>query len=347
MANAYIDENGTRALIAASNIDGTTPVRLYADPVTHRLLVDLPGAAGTVTSFSFTDGNGFDGTVTNSTTTPTLSLTTTVADTRVMFSNNGAITGDAGMTYNSTTDTLTVTNITGATDITGAVITATTRVVTPVLRASATGGILIESDNGTDVALYGSLSGSGALYYGTVSVTGPILSATNDGSALGSASQAWSDLFLAEGGVINWDNGDATLTQSGNTLTVGGAELILDPAIGPTDVSSVGFRAVPQNSQSAAYTAVLSDAGKHILHPTADNNARTFTIPANASVAYPIGTAITFINQINTVTIAITTDTLVLAGSGATGSRTLAANGVATAIKIASTTWIISGTNLT
>jgi hypothetical protein len=58
---------------------------------------------------------------------------------------------------------------------------------------------------------------------------------------------------------------------------------------------------------------VLADAGKHILHPTADNNARTFTIDSNANVAYPLGTAITFINQINTVTIAITSDTMTLA----------------------------------
>jgi hypothetical protein len=110
---------------------------------------------------------------------------------------------------------------------------------------------------------------------------------------------------------------------------------------------AVGFRTVPQNSQSTAYTAVAADSGKHILHPTADNNARTFTIPANASVAFPVGTCITFINQINTVTIAINSDTLVLAGAGTTGSRTLAANGMATATKVASTVWFINGTGLT
>ena len=44
---------------------------------------------------------------------------------------------------------------------------------------------------------------------------------------------------------------------------------------------------------------------------------------------------------------AITTDTMRLAGSGLTGSRTLAANGVATALKLTSTEWIISGTGLT
>lgn len=113
--------------------------------------------------------------------------------------------------------------------------------------------------------------------------------------------------------------------------------------------NAVGYRNIPQNSQSAAYTLVSGDAGKHILHPSADTTARTFTIPANASVAYPIGTALTFVNQnaAGVVTIAITADTMRLAGQGATGSRTLAANGVATAIKLTSTEWIISGTGLT
>jgi hypothetical protein len=110
---------------------------------------------------------------------------------------------------------------------------------------------------------------------------------------------------------------------------------------------AVGFRNTPINSQSAAYTLVLADAGKTILHPIADNNARTFTIPANSSVVYPVGTVITFVNLINTVTIAITSDTMYLAGPGTTGSRTLAAYGVASAVKVASTTWVISGNGLT
>jgi len=106
---------------------------------------------------------------------------------------------------------------------------------------------------------------------------------------------------------------------------------------------------IRQNSQSAAYELVLTDGGKHILHPSADTTARTWTIPANGSVAFPVGTAVTFINQngAGVITIAITSDTMRLAGLGTTGNRTLAANGIATAIKITSTEWIISGTGLT
>jgi hypothetical protein len=150
---------------------------------------------------------------------------------------------------------------------------------------------------------------------------------------------------------------DTTQTLTNKTLT---SPTLTTPALGTPSsgnlsnctadgTNSVGFLNIPQNSQSAAYTLVLADAGKHILHPSADTTARTFTIPANSSVAFPVGTAITFINQngAGSVTIAITTDTMRLAGAGTTGSRTLAANGVATAIKITSTEWIISGSGLT
>ncbi|OJU03599.1 MAG: hypothetical protein BGN87_18520 [Rhizobiales bacterium 65-79] len=94
---------------------------------------------------------------------------------------------------------------------------------------------------------------------------------------------------------------------------------------------------------------MLGDAQSQIFHPVGDTTARTWTIPANSSVAFPIGTAITFVNEngAGVITIAITTDTMRLAGAGTTGSRTLAANGVATALKVTSTSWIISGVGLT
>lgn len=51
MADAKRDANYITTLIAVSNVDGTTPVTLYADPTTHRLLVSLSSTAGvTVTT---------------------------------------------------------------------------------------------------------------------------------------------------------------------------------------------------------------------------------------------------------------------------------------------------------
>lgn len=145
----------------------------------------------------------------------------------------------------------------------------------------------------------------------------------------------------------------AVQTQINGKVTTGGA--LGTPASGDLSnctadgTNAVGFRHVPQNIRNTAYTVGLGDAGDHILHPSADTTARIFTIPANSSVAFPIGTAITFVNQngAGTLTIAITTDTMRLAGLGTTGSRTLGANGIATALKITATEWIISGVNLT
>lgn len=173
--------------------------------------------------------------------------------------------------------------------------------------------------------------------------TGTINDGTTSGTSVWSSSKVSTELSgkASTADITNERSATATLTNK----TISGA----DNTITADGTNAVGFRAVPQNSQSTAYTCVLSDSGKHILHPSADTTARTFTIPANSSVAYPIGTAITFVNQASAgvVTIAITTDTMRLAGQGTTGSRTLAANGVATAIKLTATEWIISGTGLT
>jgi hypothetical protein len=133
-------------------------------------------------------------------------------------------------------------------------------------------------------------------------------------------------------------NGGALGTPSSGTLSA--------CTVDGTD--AVGFRNIPLNSQTAAYTTVLADSGKVIFHPSTDANARTFTIDSNANVAYPLGTALTFINMTSqAVTIAITTDTMYLSAAGTTGSRTLAQYGSATAIKMTSTTWLISGSGLT
>lgn len=122
---------------------------------------------------------------------------------------------------------------------------------------------------------------------------------------------------------------------------------------GSTGVSGVsgptGPTNLPLNPQSANYTLVLGDAGGCVFHPAADTTARTWTIPANISVSYVLGTALSFATDLSSgvITISINTDTLILAGVGTTGNRTLAAGGIATAVKITSTSWLISGAGLT
>jgi hypothetical protein len=176
----------------------------------------------------------------------------------------------------------------------------------------------VASSGGTVTSVSGTGTVSGLTLSGTVTSSGSL---TLGGSITG---------FVATGGALG--------TPSSGTLS--------SCTVDGTD--AVGFRNIPINSQSAAYTAVLADSGKCIFHPSTDANARTFTIPANSSVAYPIGTAISFVNMTSqVVSIAITTDTMYLAGTGTTGTRSLAQYGTATALKMTSTTWIISGAGLT
>jgi hypothetical protein len=112
-----------------------------------------------------------------------------------------------------------------------------------------------------------------------------------------------------------------------------------------TAVTGLGYMGLPQNTTTTgSYTIVAADAGEHIYASA----TRTVTIPANSALALPIGTTLTFIAGAGaTMTIAITTDTMYLAGAGTTGSRTLAAHGIATAVKTTATTWLISGNGLT
>lgn len=204
-----------------------------------------------------------------------------------------------------------VVTLTGTQTLTNKTISGIANTLTNINLTTAVANILPVTNGGTGVS----------------NLTGIIKS---NGTSAFTAAVAGTD-YVAPSGALG--------TPSSGTLTNCTAD----------GTNAVGFRIIPQNSQSAAYTLVLGDSGKHILHPSADTTARTFTIPANSAVAFPIGTAITFVNQASAgvLTIAITTDTMRLAGAGTTGSRTLAANGIATAIKLTATEWIISGTNLT
>ncbi|MDP3093693.1 MAG: hypothetical protein Q8N16_02920 [bacterium] len=79
----------------------------------------------------------------------------------------------------------------------------------------------------------------------------------NDGAYLGTTALQFSDLFLAEGGVVNWDNGDATLTQAGDVVTLAGASLTLN--IGSTAV--VGQKIVLADGATANAFEVNSSTG--------------------------------------------------------------------------------------
>ncbi len=170
---------------------------------------------------------------------------------------------------------------------------------------------------------------------------------------------------ISSGGVVAWGEIHARLAVGGPTGSTGatgfngtvGGTGPTGPNGGPTGSTGVtgstgntgptGPSNIPQSIESTTYTTVLADAGRQLYHNS--GSAHTFTIDSNANVAYPIGTCITFINPTGSGALTIAcSDTMYFAGqTSTTGSRTLTAVGIATAVKVTATTWIISGGNLT
>ncbi len=112
-----------------------------------------------------------------------------------------------------------------------------------------------------------------------------------------------------------------------------GTDQVVDPSISELNV------------QNGNYTLLIGDKGKTIAKQSG-GAGETITIPANASVAYEIGTWVAFDNDGGgDLTIAITTDTLE-GTDGVTGSRTLGDNERAMIQKITATKWRYQATDL-
>ena len=107
-----------------------------------------------------------------------------------------------------------------------------------------------------------------------------------------------------------------------------------------------GLVAFTLNSQTGTtYTPVLTDQYQ-VLIITSNASAKTVSIPTNASVAFPTGTAITFLNTgAGALTInAVTSGTTTITSAGATSSApTVGQYKSAVAIKTATDAWTIVG----
>jgi hypothetical protein len=98
-------------------------------------------------------------------------------------------------------------------------------------------------------------------------------------------------------------------------------------------------------ANTSDYTAVLADQYQ-VLEVMNKATAIAFKIPTNASVAFPIGTAITVLNiGAGTCTISAVTPgtTTVLSAGAVAASPTLAQYKTAVCIKTATDTWYVVG----
>jgi len=79
-----------------------------------------------------------------------------------------------------------------------------------------------------------------------------IAPATNDGAALGTTDLGWSDVHLATGGVINWANGETTITGAADTLTLAGGNLLISN-LTDTRIVYVGASGLLTNSANFTF----------------------------------------------------------------------------------------------
>lgn len=353
---------GNSGIDGTNGLDGWSPVLAVVSDSARRVLqiIDWAGGEGTKPSTGYIGAAGI------------VALAADAIDIRGPSGSSGSVAwGDiterpaviaAGATQTEAKTAISLENVDNTSDINKPISTATQTALDNKVDKVTGKGLSTEDYTTTEKSKLAGIAAGATANTGTV--TSVELSVPTGLSVSGSPVTTAGTLTIsyAAGYSIPTDVSQSNWNTAygwGNHATAG--YLTTNPALG-TPVSGnltnctadgtneVGFKSVPQNSQSAAYTAVIEDSGKHIFHPAADTTTRTFTIPSNASVPYPIGTALTFVNQNGTggiVTIAITADTMRLAGAGTTGSRTLARNGIATALKITATEWIISGTGLT
>lgn len=158
--------------------------------------------------------------------------------------------------------------------------------------------------------------------------------------------------------IVDWVGGAGTKPSVTNQFV--GASGIVSSAASAVDIrgpagadgatGATGPSNLPMTSVSAARTIGSGDKGTCLFHPTADTSGRTWTIDNTSS--WTNGDTVSFLNQsgAGAITIAISGTSAVLrqVGTTNTGSRTLAANGYAVAVRCPdSLTWYISGQGLT
>jgi hypothetical protein len=113
-----------------------------------------------------------------------------------------------------------------------------------------------------------------------------------------------------------------------------------------TNTTSIGYLGIPQNLQNTSYTLSLSDQGKHIF--SANTVLQSITIPTNANVAFPIGSAISIVLQgIGNIKVLNPGVTLYLAGTAGTrANANISSWGFASLLKTDTNAWWISGSGV-
>lgn len=151
------------------------------------------------------------------------------------------------------------------------------------------------------------------------------LDLTSGGFKIGDGATAWASLPY-HGGVA-WGGITGTLSDQTDLQTA---------------LDAKGDKTLAINAQTGTtYTLVLSDASK--LVTLSNSSAVTLTVPANSSVAFPVGTVIA-LAQLGTGLVTVEGDTGVTINSTTPGDDDLTGQWAAASLtKLATDTWLLSG----
>lgn len=374
MSVASRDQNDVPTLLGVSSSDGTTPITVYADPTTHRLLVDSASGSGTVTSVSVVTANGFAGTVATATTTPAITLTTTVTGilkgdgTAISAATAGTdytalafktivVAGQSDIVADSAADTLTI--------VAGAGITLTTNAGTDTLTITSSSGAVGAPVNSIQYNNASAFAGSSHLLYdgtntidfGAENSNGTLegvdaTSTDSDGGGIvirggqgDGAGDGGNVEIIGRDAPTTGNGGQITLTSGAGGATSGSGGNITISASGATagggNGGNVLIGAGQKNGAGTVGTVQVVDpvSGFSAILNTASlaSTNKTFTFP-NSSGTFALTSGGSLALVVGTTTIGSGTTTRILYdNAGTLGEYTLTGSGTVVAMQTAPT----------
>ncbi len=307
---AKLDQNSRPTLTAVSSSDSSVIVPLYADPTTHRLLVDSASGSGTVTTVSVVSANGFAGTVANATTTPAITLSTTI--TGILKGDGTAISAASASTDYAALAFKTI-SVSGQSDV-----VADSPIDTLTLVGS---GITITTNASTD----------------TITFTGGAASLTVGSTTISSGTST--RILYDNAGTL----GEYTLTGSGTVAVMQTSPTLITPVLGVATATSINKMAITAPATSS--TLAVADGKTATINNTltlAGTDSTTMTFPSTSASVARTDAAQTFTGS-QTFASVIQTNNAVAASSNAatvpvTSSVTTVTNDSAATLTITITT---------